>query len=175
MAFFSPYDESEYATLEDIDFPPVEYELPEEWKGLRQEMDQLQQEYTQCRREIFAMTQQVRQKYENIERLRNNVDVFGAELKESYQELLDRYELECRIDEDVLTVRKLIGKRDAMKKFLKLGKDDDRLCPVCCDAPVACFLYPCGHTFCRPCISRHSESCPVCRTKTKQVFPLFFN
>lgn len=173
MTFFAPLDDDDlYATLEDEEFPPIDYEIPEEWEGLRQEMNELENEYVKCRRELFAMTQKVHQTYESIEKLQKNINVFETPLKDTYIEIFEQFKIESKIDIHVQDIRKLIGKRNAMKIILKI-KNEEKLCPVCCESEVACFIDPCGHTFCRTCLNM--DKCPICRTNIKQIRQLFFS
>lgn len=39
---------------------------------------------------------------------------------------------------------------------------DKETCPVCMDAPCGVVVTPCGHVFCRPCLTRQT-TCPTCR------------
>lgn len=189
MAFFAPIDETDqidlYAPLEDeafVDFPPLPYEVPEEWTGLCREMEALNKEYSETCRGLFSATRKLRETYETIEKLRKNIEVFGSSttLKEMYTDLLDKFEVESNIADQVEEVRRALGKREAMRRLFK-KEPDKKLCPVCCDEEIACFIDPCGHTFCQQCITRHDRpnaahmKCPVCRTVTKQVRQLFFS
>ena len=45
----------------------------------------------------------------------------------------------------------------------KAGRSE-RTCPVCFDGGSSCVLIPCGHIFCRNCVSKVAL-CPICRRK----------
>jgi len=189
MAFFAPIEgelESElYSSLENDDDPqfaeyqPIEYEMPEEWTNLLEETTGLVDEYIECNKQASLAKRKITRKYDNIKMMHHNIHVLDdSSLKDEYVALLDKYELELNLPEDMTTLRKLLGKRNALKKVLRMNKHEDiRACPICCETEVQKFLDPCGHTFCGPCLSKSppNNKCPVCRTKYNNVRQLFFN
>lgn len=189
MAFFALIEgelESElYSSLEPDDdpqfaeYPPIEYEMPEEWSSLLEETKALEDEYNECNKQAYMYKQKITRNYDSIEVLRRNIPVLDdSSLKDDYKALLDKYELELKLAEDMTTLRKLIGKRNALKKVLRMYKHETiRACPICCESEVEKFLDPCGHTFCGPCLSKSppNQKCPVCRTIYKNVRQLFFS
>jgi hypothetical protein len=189
MAFFALIEgelESElYASLEpDVDsqfaeYPPIEYEMPEEWVSLLEETKALEDEYHECNKQAFLTKRQITHKYDNIQLIRNNVDAFeDTSLKDAYIALVEKYELELKLADDMTALRILLGKRNALKKVLKMNKHEEiRACPICCETEVQKFLDPCGHTFCGACLSKGppSSKCPICRTKYNNVRQLFFS
>jgi|694.fasta_scaffold58090_8 hypothetical protein len=190
MAFFAPIEgelESElYSSLEPPDddpqfaeYQPIEYEMPEEWTNLLEETKGLEDEYRECSKQAYIYKQKIARKYDNIQLIRRNAEAFeDTSLKEAYTALLDKYELEVNLTEDMTALRIILGKRNALKKVLGMNKHEEiRACPICCETEVEKFLDPCGHTFCGPCLSKSpsNNKCPVCRTKYNNVRQLFFN
>ena len=189
MAFFAPIEgelESElYSSLEPDDdsqfaeYQPIEYEMPEEWTNLLEETKALEDEYHEYNKQAFLAKREITRKYDNIQMIRRNAEAFeDTSLKEAYTALLEKYELELNLAEDMTALRIILGKRNALKKVLGMNKHEEiRACPICCETEVEKFLDPCGHTFCEPCLLRgaSTEKCPICRTKVKQVSKLFFN
>jgi len=189
MAFFSPIEEGElesglYSSLEADDrefteYQPIEYDVPEEWISLLGETKGLEDEYHECNKKAFLAKREIARKYDNIEVMRSNIPVLAeSSLKDDYAALLEKYEIELNIVEEMTNIRKLLGKRNALKKVLRMDKHEEILaCPICCEAKVEKFIDPCGHTFCEPCLLRGAptEKCPICRTKVKQVRQLFFS
>lgn len=188
MAFFALIEgelESElYASLEPgddhnpyQDYPPIEYEMPEEWTNLLEETKELEEEYRECNKLAFLTKREIAQKYDNIQAMRRKIDVFdNTSLKDEYLAFLDKYEVELNLADDMTKIRIILGKREALRKVLRLNKHEEiKACPVCCETEVQKFLDPCGHTFCSACLSKTSNSkCPVCRTKYNNVRQLFF-
>ena len=193
MAFFALIEgelESElYASLEPesagagedpqfAEYPPIEYEMPEEWTSLLEETKALEDEYNECNKQAYMYKQTIGRKYDSIEMMRRNIPVLeDTSLKDEYMTLLDKYELELNLAEDMTNLRKLLGKREALRKVLRMYKHEViRACPICCESEVEKFLDPCGHTFCGPCHSKNQNGkCPVCRTKYNNVRQLFFS
>jgi len=189
MAFFALIEgelESElYASVEHDDDPqfaeyqPIEYEMPEEWTNLLEETKGLEDEYRECSKQAYIYKQKIARKYDNIQLIRRNAEAFeDTSLKEAYTALLDKYELELNLAEDMTALRIILGKRNALKKVLGMNKHEEiRACPICCETEVEKFLDPCGHTFCGPCLSKSppNNKCPVCRTKYNNVRQLFFS
>lgn len=188
MAFFTPIEgelENElYASLELSEdqyqeYPPIEYEMPEEWTNILEETKALEDEYHECNKQAFLTKREIAHKYDNIQLMRRNAEAFdNTSLKDEYMGLLDKYELELNLPEDMTNIRKILGKREALRKVLRMDKHEDILaCPICCETEVQKFLDPCGHTFCGACLSKGppSNKCPVCRTIYKNVRQLFFS
>jgi hypothetical protein len=189
MAFFSPIegelDSELYASLEPdeepqfAEYPPIKYEMPEEWTNLLEETKELEDEYNECNKQAFLSKQKITRKYDNIETMRRNLPVLDdSSLKDDYKAFLEKYELELNLADDMIALRILLGKRNALKKVLRMNKHEEILaCPICCESKVQKFLDPCGHTFCSACLSKSppNQKCPVCRTIYKNVRQLFFN
>ena len=191
MAFFAPIEgelESElYSSLESLEpdydphfaeYQPIEYEMPEEWTNLLEETKALEDEYRECNKQALLTKREITRKYDNIQLIRRNADAFeDTSLKEAYTALLDKYELELNLVDDMSALRILLGKRNALKNVLGMNKHEEiRACPICCETEVEKFLDPCGHTFCSPCHSKNQNGkCPVCRTKYNNVRQLFFS
>jgi len=190
MAFFALIEgelESElYASLEPSDgndqfqdYPPIEYEMPEEWESLLEETKLREDEYRECNKLAFLTKRELAQKYDNIQKMRRNIYVLeNTSLKDEYLAFLDKYELELNLADDMTKIRILLGKREALRKVLRMNKHEEILaCPICCESKVEKFLDPCGHTFCTACLSKAppNQKCPVCRTIYKNVRQLFFS
>ena len=188
MAFFAPIEEGElesglYASLENDDqfaeYTPIEYDVPEEWTNLLEETKALEDEYHECNKQAFLTKREIGRKYDNIQMIRRNAEAFeDTSLKDAYTALLEKYELEVNLAEEMTNIRKLLGKRNALKKVLRMDKHHEILaCPICCEAKVEKFIDPCGHTFCEPCLMRgaSTDKCPICRTKVKQFNRLYFS
>jgi hypothetical protein len=188
MAFFAliegELDSELYSALEPdedphfAEYPPIEYEMPEEWTNLLEETKALEEEYRECNKLAFLTKREIGRKYDNIQTMRRKIEVFdNTSLKDDYNTLLDKYELELNLADDMTKIRILLGKREALRKVLRMNKHEEILaCPICCESKVEKFLDPCGHTFCTACLSKAppNQKCPVCRTIYKNVRQLFF-
>lgn len=172
-----------YAELEDIP-PPLlyipykEFEVPEEWKLFKAELEFHRSDAVAAARELVETRTLVEELYDKITSLRRMQEKLegNPEWCEKFSELIFEYEKSTGLPDLVAKCSELSGKVAALRKILDTPHDP-QVCTICMSEPVNEYIDPCGHTFCSECLhrARGGGTCPTCRTRVQNVRKLFFN
>jgi hypothetical protein len=84
-------------------------------------------------------------------------------IKEAYTGFIEAY-------------RKFIVLRDIVTMIRTIqSNENEPICTICLNEPVAFCMNPCGHTYCISCVRRQSGTCFVCRTPFKEKVKIYFS
>jgi hypothetical protein len=85
------------------------------------------------------------------------------QIKESYIDFIEAY-------------RKFISLRDIVLMIRTIqSNENEPVCTICIQEPVAFCMNPCGHTYCVGCSRRQVGQCFVCRATVRDKVKIFFN
>lgn len=172
-----------YAELDDIPAPLLyipykEFEVPEEWKLFKAELESYRTDAIETARELVETRSLVEDLYDKISNLRRMQEKLEGDPVwcEKFSELIFEYEKSTGLSELVAKCSELSGKVSALRKILDTSRDP-QVCTICMNDQVDSYINPCGHTFCTECLNRAGivGSCPTCRSRVQSVRKLFFN
>ncbi len=70
-------------------------------------------------------------------------------------------------------LRKMIKVLNSLRDVYGINKNlkNNHVCPICMNNPIAIYCVPCGHTYCRTCMTR--DYCDICRSRITKKNPLY--
>lgn len=115
------------------------------------------------------------------------VGLFELDGNEKYQPLMEASEsyLETIFEKNQIK-ESYMGFIEAYRKFIVLRdivtmirtvqtNENEPICTICLNEPVAFCMNPCGHTYCLSCVRRQTGNCFVCRTPVKEKVKIYFS
>lgn len=106
----------------------------------------------------------------DLTNMQNSVD----ELDSKVTVYLNNLTTDAKKDYDV-SFKKLIHLKDVYQ--VCRNSDVSYVCPVCIQNPVEAFMVPCGHTYCKECISKGNNIrriCHMCRNPYTRICNLYY-
>lgn len=148
---------------------PIPCELGPEWHEFEKVLENFKKKFALARVEAVERISVLNEKKEELNVLRMMLEHVNSQgLKDSLEEVIDKYETEEGLSALSQQCGEALGKIEAMKKVLmdtgaeRYGKFT---CFVCMDRLVDLCLDPCGHVMCERCwaSTRDKTTCPGCR------------
>jgi hypothetical protein len=144
--------------------------------------------YREAGEAIFSAQASLKIKLDNLDKIQGKIaNLFDIDVNDKYEPLLlateeylrqiyEKNDIEKQYNNVIAAYRRFAILKDIINMSRTFtSSQNEPVCSICIQEPVAFTLVPCGHTFCQGCMRKQHSECFICRGRIKERVKLYFS